>query len=220
MKQKGLKNLLFFASFSNFVLSPLIFVLFPFLFKEVIGFSGAKFGFLQAGFTAGALIGSIIFSKFLINKSGKTNITIGLSLQVAIGFVIGYFVLPSTVSLIGGTSWIYFGVIIATIISWGIFNIWLNIPLQTNIQKMAPSYIRSRVFSVLELIFQGAVPIGSVIYGFMLDFIEPHKILLGAMGIGLVLALIFLFTSPKETFDPELPEEEVNTSNIEEKELA
>jgi predicted MFS family arabinose efflux permease len=85
---------------------------------------------------------------------------------------------------------------------------------------MAPSYIRSRVFSVLELIFQGAVPIGSVIYGFMLDFIEPHKILLGAMGIGLVLALIFLFTSPKETFDPELPEEEVNTSNIEEKELA
>jgi MFS family permease len=219
MKQKGLKNLLFFASFSNFVLSPMMFVLFPFLFKEIIGFSGAKFGFVQAGFTAGALIGSIIFSKFLINKSGKTNMTLGLGLQMLVGFAIGYFVLPATVNMIGGTTWLYFGLIVATMVSWGIFNIWLNIPLQTNIQKMAPSYIRSRVFSVLELIFQGAVPIGSVIYGFMLDSIEPHKILLGAMGIGLVLALIFLFTSPKETFDPELPEE-VNTSNIKEKELA
>ncbi|MGM0640320.1 MAG: MFS transporter [Thermotogota bacterium] len=220
MKQKGLKNLLFFASFSNFVLSPMMFVLFPYLFKEVIGFSGSKFGFVQAGFTAGALVGSILFSKFLINKSGKTNMTLGLGLQIFVGFAIGYLVLPATVNMFGGTSWAYFGVIIATMISWGIFNIWLNIPLQTNIQKMAPSYIRSRVFSVLELIFQGAVPIGSVIYGFMLDSFAPHKILIAAMSIGLVLALIFLFTSPKETFDPELPEEEVNTSNIKEKELA
>ncbi len=69
-------------------------------------------------------------------------------------------------------------------------------------QKMTPTKVRSRVFTVVGLIAQGAVPVGAQIYGILLDLMRGYQIALFASIVSVIVIILFLKIAPEETFNP------------------
>jgi len=76
----------------------------------------------------------------------------------------------------------------------------VNTPMAVEIQKLAPTEFRARVFSVLEVASQGIIPIGFGIMGILIDLIPPHLVALSVMVIEGSIVLLFVFKYSKKVF--------------------
>lgn len=79
---------------------------------------------------------------------------------------------------------------------------WFLAPLQTNLQKMVPNELRSRIFSVIGLVAQAFTPFGALIYGVMLDIIPAYILFFAVSSIVLLISIVFLIKAPKEVYEP------------------
>jgi len=200
--KKGLKELFLFAMFSNFLLAPIFMIVFPYIMRQEIGFSSQQYGISESAFTVGILIGSVLMATFFSKITGKKSMSIGLIAESLIFFVISVLFFPQVVSGLGGASWTFFIILYINMMVIGLFNAFVNIPINTNLQKMTPANLRSRVFTVLGLIAQGAVPIGSFIFGILLDIMEGYQLMLFSSVASALMVVVFLKVAPDETFDP------------------
>ncbi|TCP95838.1 hypothetical protein [Serpentinicella alkaliphila] len=70
------------------------------------------------------------------------------------------------------------------------------IPIQAHIQKETPTQYMSRVFSMMGLLSRGGIPLGALIYGFVLERISLHStmfsitLIMIATFIGIVVFLL------------------------------
>lgn len=213
--KKGLLQLFIFAMFSNFLMAPMFDIIMPFVLKKQIGFTSQQYGYGMCFFTVGVLIGNIaiasLYKKFtskILMRSGLIFETIFTMLGCAVMF-------PSIVKAFGGATITLFIVIVACFLIIGIFNAFVNTPLSTNLQKLVPDEMRSRFFSLLGIMSQGAVPLGSLIYGIVLDRI-PYAYLLVIVNIAsLIVTSIFLIKACDEAYEGKFTQEEDNTSLVE-----
>src|SRR6056297_2294670 len=189
---KGLLLLLIFAMLSNFLMASMFSVLVPFFTREVVGFSGEQFGFMQTSWVAGILIGNIILGVFLSKRKATSLFKTGIIAEsfLFMGFsIIAY---PFAVQFFGGSSWLYFSVIAVIFAMTGIFNALVNTPMLTLFQKKVSSNYRSRVFSVIAVLTQLIVPVGAFLFGLGLDHFDAHHlILVGSVG-NMVITFLFL----------------------------
>lgn len=201
-RQVGLKQLVLFALFVNFLTSPTFSVGMPFVLKKVIGFSSEQYGYLMTTYMGGALLGNVLLGVFLARAGLGRIMKGGLLAQglLIVGLACAFF--PSMVQFLHGPGWILFGVIAAAFVLIGFFNAFFNTPLQTNLQKMVPAGMRARLFAVLGLVAQLAVPVGSMVYGFSLDRMAPHLFVLGVAVFGLGVTVFFLKAASPEVFEP------------------
>ncbi|HOO74528.1 MAG TPA: MFS transporter [Tepiditoga sp.] len=198
----GLKELFVFAMFSNFLLAPIFMIVFPYIMRQEIGFSSQQYGISESAFTVGILIGSVLIATVFSKITGKKSMSIGLIAESLIFFVISVLFFPQIVSGLGGASWTFFIILYINMMVIGLFNAFVNIPINTNLQKMTPANLRSRVFTVLALIAQGAVPIGAFIFGILLDLMEGYQLMLFSSVASALMVVVFLKVAPDETFDP------------------
>ncbi|WP_337955461.1 MFS transporter [Clostridium luticellarii] len=84
----------------------------------------------------------------------------------------------------------------------GFFNSGLNTPLNTNLQEIVPNEMRSRFFSILGVFGQGAIPLGSLIYGILLDRFPYYYILMIVMSIVFVVTMVFMKRAVPEVYEP------------------
>lgn len=201
-RHTGLKQLFAFAMVSNFLASPLIMVAFPYIFKKTIGFTSEQYGYLMTTFMVGLLIGNILIGSIFSQSGAGGLMRTGLVAQGFLLMILAAITFPVVVHGFQGPSWTFFGVIAGGFISSGIFNALVNTPLNTNLQKMVPPEMRSRFFAVLGLIAQLAVPVGSVIYGFLLDRIPSHLIMAIVGFINFVITLVFIKYASPEAYEP------------------
>lgn len=206
-QKAGLKQLFLFAMFTNFLASPIFMVGLPFVLKKVIGFSSSQYGYLMTAFTVGALLSNIILGTLLAKASAGRLMRMGLFAQgiLLIGLMFEFF--PAVVAYFRGATWTLFAVIAGGFVVAGFFNAFVNTPLQTNLQKMVPAGMRARFFAVLGLIAQLAVPVGSVVYGFALDHLPAHLLLMGVGILIFAVTMIFLKIAPSQSFEPDVEEE-------------
>jgi Arabinose efflux permease len=202
MEYMGLKQLFTFAMAANFLVVPIFFVIMPYAFKKTIGFSSQQYGFLQASLVIGILIGNILLGTFFAKKSTKLVMKIGLVTQVVFLVVFTSIMFPRVSVFFGGATWTYFAVISASILLLALFNPAVNIPIQTNLQKMVDSSMRSRFFSVLGLFTQATIPVGSFVYGLLLDRVATHIILTVDSLVITVIVAVFLVTASNEVYEP------------------
>ena len=200
---KGLKYLFLFATILNLVISPIFSVVLPYIVRKTIKFSAQQYGFLDTSFTVGVLIGNIVFAAYLSKIKTKKLIVLGLIAFLGMNILFGFAVFPQSIEYFNGPTWTFFAVLASILIIMGFFNPVMNTPIMTNMQKIIPNNMRSRVFSVTGVIAQAGVPLGAVIYGFMLEKVPPHYIYLGASLFCLILSLVILPIAPKEMFEPE-----------------
>ncbi|MCX7653888.1 MAG: MFS transporter [Fervidobacterium sp.] len=197
---RGLRFLFFFAIILNFLASPLFMVVFPYLSRIVFKFSAAQFGSLQTFATVGALLGNISIIVFLRKVSSKGLITTGLVLQSLFSIVFSFVIMP----WVGLSTLNIYLMFAGALVIISFFNVLVNIPINANLQILIPSELRSRVFSVLEFLATCMIPLSSLIYGYLLDKIQPLWFFLSVNILTLFVVLIFIVNAPQEAYDPNL----------------
>lgn len=199
---RSLFTLLIFFCSINFLMNPAFVIIMPYAFKEVIGFSDQVYGVLQSMFMGGVLVGNVILAVLLAKKSSKRLIKSGLFGMVLLNIFFAFTIFPNSIAYFGGPSILLMLIISAEFIVMGIFNALLNTPIQTNFQKLIPNNLRSRVSSVMMVITQAGVPLGSVIYGILLDTIQVHSLYITISILFTVLTIGFLLIAPEGVYEP------------------
>ncbi|PNS00528.1 MFS transporter [Petrotoga miotherma DSM 10691] len=200
--RKGLKELLLFVMIVNFLLAPILTIVLPYVLRQEIGFTSEQYGITQSSFTVGILIGSILIGTIFSKNNPKKSVTLGLTVEAIMLFIISGLFFPNIVTKFGGASWTLLIILYINLMLIGVSNAFINIPIDTNMQKMTPTKVRSRVFTVVGLIAQGAVPVGAQIYGILLDLMRGYQIALFASIVSVIVIILFLKIAPEETFNP------------------
>lgn len=212
-KNKGILQLFSFCLIINLLNAPLFDVLMPYVLKKGIGFNSQQYGYLMAFFTFGILLGNIALGVYSSKINCKTIVKTGMLLQTLALILWSVFIFPKCANTLGGACWRFFFVlaVITAVIGW--FNAFINTPIQTNLQKMVPNEIRSRFFSVMGMFCQGAVPIGSMIYGILLDKLPYYYIMMALSLVSGVVVIVFLLTAVPEVYEPKMCEDEISELN-------
>jgi len=203
-KKRGLKALFLFAMVLNFLSTPIVYIVYPFTLKTIIQFSSQQYGYIQSAFVVGSLVGNLVIIKFLLKASNKKMLLGGLFSQYGVQYFFAVTLFQPLFGWLQNQLFLYFWVVAAFFATIGFFNTLVNVPIHTNLQMMTPTEIRSRVFSVLDLLSQVMVPIGAVIYGFMMDRLPVHWFLIANNSLCVLVTVVFLRVAPPEVYDPHL----------------
>lgn len=200
----GLLQLFSFCLISNLVCAPLFDVVMPYVLKKGIGFSSQQYGYLMAFFTLGILLGNIALGIYFSKYSSKAIIKSSFIMQTGVLLLWSMLVFPQCAGAFGGATWKMFFILALGTSFIGIFNAFVNTPIQTNLQKMVPNELRSRFFSVMGMFCQGAVPIGSMIYGILLDKLPYYYIMLAIALINALTVIAFIIIAVPEAYEPKI----------------
>lgn len=199
--KKGLLQLFIFAMFSNFICAPIFDIIMPFVLKKKIGFTSQQFGYLMCFFTVGVLLGNIFIAGLYKKFTTKFLMRFGLIIETIVMIVGCWILVPKVVGYFGGATWILFSSIACSFLIMGISNAIVNTPLSTNLQKMVPDAMRSRFFSLLGIFSQCAVPLGSLIYGILLDRVPYAYLLLIINILSFIVTATFLLKACDEAYE-------------------
>ena len=199
--KKGLLQLSTFAMVSNFLLVPMLDILIPYALRKELGFGSELYGYLLGFFTVGILFGNVSISAHFKKLGLKKLMKTGLILETTIIVVFSALFFPQIISAFDGAKAILFISMSACCLLMGVCNAFLNTPISTNLQNLVPDEMRSRFFSILGMFAQGAVPIGSLLFGILIDLIKYYDIL-AIVNIASVLASgIFLMKACEEAYE-------------------
>lgn len=140
---------------------------------------------LQTAFVAGIFIGNFLITTFFAHIRVEKMLNRGLVAHILLLFVFVALIFPESIEKLGYSSWTNFLAIFLTFIVMGIFNAFVNTPLNVKFQLLIPTEYRARVFAVIGITAQGVIPIGFGIMGILLDVAPAHV-------IALILSLILL----------------------------
>ncbi|PLV57393.1 MFS transporter [Thermotoga sp. SG1] len=185
-----IRIILIFALFLNLLISPLFMVVYPYTIREVMKFSAQEFGFLETSFTLGALFGNLLIASYLSKRNMWKAMKISIFLfELPIVFL-GVLVMPDFSSSVERL--VLFILFFVTFLIMGFLNPIINVPLDTAFQKMTPSHIRARAFSFLVLVANGVTPLGSVLYGYLVDRVAIHLLYYTVGVLSFLIAVLLL----------------------------
>lgn len=197
---KGLIQLATFAMLTNLLISPFFNIIMPYVVKKSIGFSSQQYGYLVSAFTIGILLGNVILN--ILKLKMKTIMNFGLLVQAVLFFIMFSLVFPKTINSLGGHSLLLFAFLALICLGSGLSNALYNTPLNTNLQKMVPNSMRSRFFALLGVISNCAIPIGSIIYGLLLDKIQYYYLVFIIAILNAIATLIFVLIAINDVYEP------------------
>ena len=73
----------------------------------------------------------------------------------------------------------------------------IHVPVQALIQRKTPNEYMSRTFSIVWIITKGGIPIGALMYGFILNSIEVHWTIFSATILIMLISVLFLISLSK-----------------------
>lgn len=151
--------------------------------------SERSFGIIQACLGIGSLLISILFA----NKMGKYKpIKIGLY-TILLGILIIACSIPvifTSLMSIQYFSPIYYGIISFAV---GCIIVLINIPFEVYLQETTDNEYRGRVISLIVTIASAITPIGYLLHGLLLDYIETSFIIIYA-GIGMFFIAAYIIS--------------------------
>jgi len=140
------------------------------------------------------LIGNLLIASFLSRTNPGKLFDVGLFGQIGAFFVFNVLMFPMLVKTFGGASWMYLGVLSVSFIVAGTLNAFINTPLNVFFQRTIPTEVRSRAFSVLSVLSQLIVPLGTALFGFLVDRMPAHYLVLVALSLTIGVTIPFLAT--------------------------
>lgn len=207
-QNKVLWRIVGLAATVNFVLAPLIQVTWVYAVRESFGFSAKMLAISQSILMAGLIIGSLL-SMYITNKWQLGNIFIGvifvfagLTSLLTLNFIINFELMKSPMNT--------YRLALPLFFLFTTFSVSVNVSLGTFIQKTTPLDIMGRLMTVLSMVSMGAVPIGSLLFGFMSDWF-PIYASFGVSALVLWLVSVKYVGSIKQFNDFVRAKEEANT---------
>jgi predicted MFS family arabinose efflux permease len=183
----GIRTLLFRSGCVIFFASAL-WALLPPIAKRLSD-SSLGYGLLLGFFGVGAVIGAVILqrarNKFSVEAVVSAATAAFAAVIVAMAALHSLWVLCIFI-FFGGAAWTVF---------MSVFN--------TVVQVLAPDWVRARVLAIYLLVFQGAIALGSAIWGFAAERVSANSALLFS-GLGIGACVLLRFVAPLSGSVPEL----------------
>lgn len=197
--KKGLRQLVGLDVFMWFWMQPMTMVAIPFIVKQVFQLSNIQFGILTGIHVAGGMAGSVYSG--LLKKWNALLTKAGIILQAGIMFLTVFVLLPPVLEILGQGSWRLFSLLASLFFLIGFFGMVALIPITTNIQRMISNEIRSRVFSMMYVLENLAVPVGMLVFGIALDKMAPYLFMI-CVGTAVFSGTAgFVLLAKKEIFE-------------------
>lgn len=151
-----------------------------FLIRDTLGATATVFGLVEACWTAGMLIGSVLFARV---PRGRMTVRGLMLINVAT-------CLPmlAAAAAVGNAGWL-----VPLWLLGGLGNAGANIYVMVIIADRTTSAVRGRAFAVSSAAFQGAAPLGLLAAGPLVESFEPRWLVAASAALGLLIALICLF---------------------------
>ncbi|MBN2851429.1 MAG: MFS transporter [Clostridia bacterium] len=185
LKTPTLLMFCFVAIIANSALNPIFSVGMPFRLRSELGVTDFIYGLSQSLTMGGAIIGSIVASKFVKKFSYDKLISSTLTLAAVMLFILAILAIPGLLPLT--LAWTMLTAVIFIII--GIIIV-ANIAIGTAKQKIVPGNILGRVNGVIATLATAAIPLGQMVYGGILEKLDMYLVTLIFAGIVLLSGII------------------------------
>ena len=203
IKQKPLLIALLSTSFGlNFFFTSLS-VGGDFALLTIIKLSTEQIGFTEATGGIGVIVASIFFAS---TKAVKNPLLLSKYAILGMSSLVILAALPIYLNLPKTGNFIYY---VFLMFSFGVTNIMANMPIGVLFQKTIDDEYRSRVLSILETISMSLMPLATLVYGVLFDFLPAEYIFIFSGLCLIVLTLITLRPSViKMVTSDETPEQQ------------
>ncbi|SET35024.1 Na+/melibiose symporter [Natronincola peptidivorans] len=192
---KMIRRLCMFFLIIYALIQPIFTVVLPLFFKTRLEYSDTQYGYLQIFIILGALLGSILVG-ILFSKDKKVTKPLVMGLSLLMGMMLAFVTLlfPHSILLLGQGTFAYFISLAAVLCFLSIAIMFINVPVQTYIQRATPNEYMSRVFSIVGMITKGGMPFGALVYGMILNKVEVHWTMLAATLLISFISVVFLIS--------------------------
>ncbi len=191
LSKQGLLQFMLAVLFLNFAVSPLFANAMPYLFNLRLGKEPIHLSMVQVSFSVGMLVGGIIVGvvgqRLVIRNNIRQGITgtfIGLGTVMFLMYQVHQDTMPYP---------LFYSLLIPVFFFTAVANMWLNIPLSTGLVRAIDPHVRGRVFSIMDTLGQGLIPLGILVSGIILEFSGLGILFMGITAIALTPFLILLF---------------------------
>lgn len=199
--KKGLLQLFIFALISNFLISPMFNIIMPYALKKEIGFSSQQYGYIMCFLTVGMLLGNVGISVYFKKLGSKKLMKSGLIIESIVTVAVCGLVFPQMVGIYGGATWALFSSVGACYMIIGFCNAFVNTPISTNFQNLVPDEMRSRFFAIFGMFSQGAIPLGSLLNGILLDSMKYYNLLAAINILFILVSAVFLVGACDDAYE-------------------
>lgn len=149
----------------------------------------------------GALLGSILVG-LLFGKEKRVSKALMTGGALLIGMMLAFSALlfPSSLSRLGTDTLVYFTLLAGILGLLSVAIMFIHVPVQSLIQRKTPPEYMSRIFSIVGIITKGGIPLGALMYGFILGSIKMHWTITAVTLFVLLITVVFL-SSLAQTHD-------------------
>lgn len=180
-----IQTIIFIALFINFFFGSFQ-VGYSFVLIEKLGMKSEHFGILEGAFAVGMLLLSVYLT---IRKEIKYPLITAKYGTIGLALVIGGIAVPLLVPFSYQAMFVFYLILMLAI---GSFLTIINTPIGVMMQKSVDDDFKGRVISILETMAQVLMPLGTVIYGFLYDWVAAEWVLFISAGIIIGIALFML----------------------------
>jgi hypothetical protein len=198
LDKKMIRQLCVFFLIIYALIQPIFAVVLPLFFRTQLNYSDTQYGYLQMIIILGALIGSTLVG-LLFGKEKKMlrPLMIGSNLLMAMMLAFSLLLFPSIIFQLGEDTLLYFFLLSAVLFLLSIAIMFIHVPIQALIQRKTPNEYMSRIFSIVGVISKGGIPLGALVYGFVLNIIKMHWTILSATILIILISVVFLISLSK-----------------------
>lgn len=192
LSNKAIRRFCTFFLIIYALIQPLFVVVLPLFFRSSLNYNDTQYGYLQMAMILGALFGSILVGLLFVNEKITKSLFIGCCIQMVMLIAFSVLMFPNSISILGNDTALYFSLLAGVLCLLSVALMFINVPVQTFIQKVTPDEYMSRVFSIVGMISKGGMPFGALIYGIVLSKIQIHWAMLAAVILMLFISIVFL----------------------------
>lgn len=157
---------------------------FPFIVNTKLHMPSVQFGIVEGAFAVGMLLLSIYLS---FGKEFKQPLSVSKMGIFTLGLLVIAAAVPMLIPFTSLSVFIYYFVLMFI---FGAVNILVNIPIMVLMQKKIANEYKGRVFTILETFAMGMMPVGTLLFGVLYDYVPAQWVLIVAGSMLIVSVLV------------------------------
>lgn len=161
---------------------------FPYVVNTKLHMPSVQFGMVEGAFAVGTLLLSIYLS---LGKEFKQPFQVSKIGIIVLGILMAAAAIPIFIPMSAASIFIFY---LMLMFLFGSVNILVNIPIMVLMQKKIANEYKGRVFTILETFAMGMMPVGTLIFGVLYDYVPAQWILLIAGS--LLIISVFILARP------------------------
>ncbi|MFT8872922.1 MAG: MFS transporter [Sporolactobacillus sp.] len=170
------------GSLLNFLFGVFV-VGFPYIIVHILKLSGLQYSVTEALFSAGLVIGGLLATQLRETADG---VKVAVRALFVAGFPLIFAIIPLMVTMNGWAAMTVFGAVYVVVAAAIVF---VNVPIQTYIQKTVPADYQGRVFTIIMAGATSLQPLGMFVYGVLFQTLPPVPIMIASCLGFLVIAV-------------------------------